>query len=197
MNDNIPPGGPGQANQRGRPSYKDGWDDEEFYLASDADTSARTAQGPNAPAPKFIPRPDTPAESSSAAAAVPAVPTEINPPGQMPVDHDRAPVRDDAKLVFFSLQAAQRFFNMYQHHALVIGNHSARVRRNNIRVPASTAPPEVTCVLVIEGPLATVEPQYLYQTFKTFFEFQTDAINVIWETEYTRRLEFHFGSFRA
>jgi hypothetical protein len=102
-----------------------------------------------------------------------------------------------AKLVFFDLEAAQRFFGLYEHRPFSVAGYEATVVRNRHRVPQSYLPRENSRAVFVWGPPNLVNEEYLMTFFGQVFSFNIDSIITVRETPEQRFLEIRFGSWRC
>ncbi|KAK0643681.1 hypothetical protein B0T16DRAFT_459795 [Cercophora newfieldiana] len=104
-----------------------------------------------------------------------------------------------AKLVFFEKSAAQRFFAAALRHGpgFYVGTRRAYVVYHRILSAETRDRPNRSRVLVITGPTAKVNEQYLNKHLSPLFSWQTDEVVTIWEMQKNRCLEYRFGSYRA
>ena len=107
-----------------------------------------------------------------------------------------------AKIVFFELAAAQRFWAWYGpgRTPFIVGGYRATIERNRTRVAESQEPSFCSRVLVVAGPADVVTVAGLLQLFDRKIVYQIDGILVgevqFWPTGPTRTIEVRFGSFR-
>ncbi|KAK4200099.1 hypothetical protein QBC40DRAFT_265281 [Triangularia verruculosa] len=104
-----------------------------------------------------------------------------------------------AKLTFFKAEAAQRFLRSHERTGLVVGNLTASVRPNRIKVAEGDHPDHYSRVLVILRPADVTNEEWVSH--------QLSTRGIYWDTddvfEYVHpvtgwvRLEFRFGSYRG
>ncbi|KAF6803985.1 hypothetical protein CSOJ01_10496 [Colletotrichum sojae] len=118
--------------------------------------------------------------------------THINPPNE---GHKTAA----AKVVFFDLEAAQRFYSMASNPSrrFIVQGMVAEVTRNRIRSAACDVGGNLTRVLVIRGDPRIVNRDSLLRWFGTKFQFDLDEFTTMMHTEEMGEVRVAFGSYRS
>lgn len=107
-----------------------------------------------------------------------------------------------AKLSFFELQAARRFWASCQQHGKR-GNYRMRVGRYWVQVQynrhlsAEVTVPHATRCIMVQGAESWVRLDNLQQFFDARFMYQIDDLRVVDEVNDYRTIEVRFGSWRS
>jgi len=102
-----------------------------------------------------------------------------------------------AKVVFFTVEAMNRFMRLYHPSGLVIRGHVAKIHKNRTKVAEPDRPDTHTRVLRFTGPSQLVDPEILGRLFRQWFEWQDDKIiRLPQPAEGQAVLEWHFSSYR-
>ncbi|ROT36741.1 hypothetical protein SODALDRAFT_401612 [Sodiomyces alkalinus F11] len=102
-----------------------------------------------------------------------------------------------AKVVFFDLWAAQRFYATYTRSRLVVGGYRCRVNLNRIRSAEAEGPGNRTRVVVLKGDPAFVNEASLTAWFEERFKFEVDEVITHVLNEHMGHVEYRFGSWRC
>ncbi|KAK0643682.1 hypothetical protein B0T16DRAFT_459796 [Cercophora newfieldiana] len=121
--------------------------------------------------------------------------TYINPPTTQ--NCARPHTTAAAKVVFFDLPTAQKFYKTYRHSPLVVGKHNATVVPSRVKSAAADYPNRFTRHLVLTGPASIVNAEYVQRQFSRVSKYDVDFISIDAKAENPIELHFHFGSFRA
>ena len=105
-----------------------------------------------------------------------------------------------AKLVFFERRAAERFYDRHLLAGLRVEEYPGYVGKvvwNRVKTAAPDLPRHYTRVLMISGPAALVNPEFLTSYFTSKLEFEVDEIFDRAAMGDRRLVEYRFGSFRC
>ncbi|KAF6812376.1 hypothetical protein CMUS01_13080 [Colletotrichum musicola] len=120
--------------------------------------------------------------------------THINPPNEAKGHKTAA-----AKLVFFDLDAAQRFYSMASNPArrFIVQGMVASVQRNRIKSEACDTGGNLSRALVIKGHPSVVNRDSLLGCFRPLFQYDLDEIVTIMHNEEMGEVRVLFGSYRS
>ena len=105
-----------------------------------------------------------------------------------------------AKLVFFERAAAERFYDRHVQAGLRVDGYPGYVGKvvwNRIKTAAPDLPRHYTRVLMISGPAALADPEFLTGYFRSKLEFEVDEVFDRGAAGDRRLVEYRFGSFRC
>ncbi|KAL2756458.1 hypothetical protein ACRALDRAFT_1070505 [Sodiomyces alcalophilus JCM 7366] len=102
-----------------------------------------------------------------------------------------------AKVVFFDLWAAQRFYATSTRCRLVVGGYRTRVSLNRIRSAEAEGPGNRTRVIVLKGDPSFVNETSLTAWFSERFKFEVDEVITHVLNEHIGHVEYRFGSWRC
>lgn len=120
--------------------------------------------------------------------------THINPP-----DKERGHKTAAAKLVFFDLEAAQRFYIMASQPScrFIVQGMVANVQLNRIKSDECNVGGNLTRVLIIKGHPTFVNREHLLYWFSLMFQYDLDEIITMIEREEMGQVRVLFGSYRS
>lgn len=102
-----------------------------------------------------------------------------------------------AKVVFFDLWAAQRFYAVATRSRLVVGGYRVRVNLNRIRSAEAAGPGNRTRVIILKGDPSFVNEPTLTRWFSERFKFEIDEVITHVLNEHIGHVEYRFGSWRC
>lgn len=107
-------------------------------------------------------------------------------------------VNSAAKVIFYHPSEAQRLLALARGRGgFLVRNRRAHVKYNRHRTGAQSYGYPTSRVISITGPATIVSEIYLTSLFDQYFQYHTEKIIVLGETEELRCLEWRFGSMRA
>ncbi|KAF6830295.1 hypothetical protein CPLU01_07470 [Colletotrichum plurivorum] len=120
--------------------------------------------------------------------------THINPP-----DEAKGHKTAAAKLVFFDLDAAQRFYSMASNPArrFIVQGMVAVVQHNRIKSEACDPGGNLSRALNIKGHPSFVNRRSLLGWFGEFFQYNLDEVVTIMHNEEMGEVRVLFGSYRS
>jgi hypothetical protein len=107
-----------------------------------------------------------------------------------------------AKLQFFDLDAAQRFWNATRARQLYVRDYPITVLHNRNSEGQSGLAPHITRCIRIIGPASSlgfeiINAEWLIQYFQTKCHFDIDRVEEMISEDGRPVVEFHFGSYRS
>jgi hypothetical protein len=103
-----------------------------------------------------------------------------------------------AKLIFFDVEPAQKFWEAYNGSGIPVGDHVRRVVRHRVETQAAAEyPPYVTRHLVLSGPDHIVNESFVLNQFQRVCEFQIDQVNTQRLSHTKSLMSLLFATYRA
>lgn len=102
-----------------------------------------------------------------------------------------------AKVIFYHPSEAQRLMHIAEHGGFKVGGRTIIVKWNRHRTAAQKYDNPTSRVVIISGPMRLVEQEWLSRLFDQYFEYHTEEVLTVAETDGWRALEWRFASMRA